>query len=221
MIRLDLSCQTSRFYYAWNNLIIFRIKQKIGKTIIFVNHKRRSDRLAHALIAKGFSCMSINSDRSASQRLDALKGKNTLFSLISPILDLMTGAIDILVSTNVLARGLNIPRVDYIINYDLPNEFSGSEYVHRIGRCARLGNLGKSITLFNPSTDSYWSNDLIEGCKAANQHVPALLRDSVNIPKRSPLKYRRQNEEDHYARNQNPYYCGGKHSPSSSNCYGY
>jgi superfamily II DNA/RNA helicase len=50
----------------------------------------------------------------------------------------MCDKLDILVCTDVVSRGINIPRVDYIINYDLPNELNSTEYIHRIGRCGRL-----------------------------------------------------------------------------------
>jgi ATP-dependent RNA helicase RhlE len=96
--------------------------------------------IVHTLVTKNFAAKAINSDRSCNQRWEAMR-------------EMLEGNIDILVSTDVLSRGVNIPRVEYIINYDLPTELNSDEYIHRVGRCGRIGNLGRSITFINPQID--------------------------------------------------------------------
>lgn len=62
----------------------------------------------------------------------------------------------------MLSRGINVPKVDYTINYDLPNPSNKNEYIHRLGRCGRLGNFGNVITIFYPNQDWEWCEELIE-----------------------------------------------------------
>lgn len=142
------------------------MKTRISKIIIFVNDKRLADRLALSLNEKSYEAFSVSSDRTVAQRLDALE-------------KLKSGELDILVSTDVLSRGINVPKVDYIINYDLPNPSNKNEYIHRIGRCGRLGNLGHVITIFYPNQDWKWCEELIEGCKAAGQEIPSILLETA------------------------------------------
>jgi len=141
--------------------------QKIGKTIIFVNHKRVADRLATGLNSMGFNAASMSSDISPRQRHRLMK-------------DFTMGYFDILVSTDVLSRGMNIPRVEYVINFDHPQHFSKQEYVHRVGRCGRVGNYGRSITFFEPRKDYSAASSLIMGCEASGQEVPQFLWDCLN-----------------------------------------
>jgi superfamily II DNA/RNA helicase len=72
------------------------------------------------------------------------------------------GNIDILVATDILSRGLNIAHVDYVINYELPERNREQEYIHRIGRCGRVGNVGRAITFFDPERDSRAADELIK-----------------------------------------------------------
>jgi ATP-dependent RNA helicase RhlE len=92
------------------------------------------------MLTDNYAAKAINSDRTCSQRWEHMR-------------EMLEGNIDVLVSTDLLSRGVNIPRVEYIINYDLPAEFNSDEYIHRVGRCGRIGNLGRSITFINPETD--------------------------------------------------------------------
>jgi len=142
--------------------------RKIDKTIIFVNNKRLSDRLAHALLSAGYSAKSINSDRSSRQRYEAVQ-------------EMLNNEIDILVSSGgLVARGMNFPNVQYVINYDFPQEFNYQEYHHRISRVGRIGNVGKAITFFNPLVDNYAAPDLIKGCEENGQDIPQVLQDCAD-----------------------------------------
>jgi len=74
--------------------------------------------------------------------------------------DFKNGVAPILVATSVAARGLDIPGVSHVVNFDLP--VSIDEYVHRIGRTGRCGNLGKATSFFNPATDAALARPLMK-----------------------------------------------------------
>jgi ATP-dependent RNA helicase DeaD len=103
-----------------------------GKILIFCSTKYRTRRLAKELYMRGFKTVSIHGDLSQSQREEALwkfrEGKSR-----------------ILVATDVAARGIDIPSIEQIINFDVPMD--PLMYFHRIGRTARAGESGKALTL--------------------------------------------------------------------------
>ena len=102
-----------------------------NKVLIFGRTKHGVERLAKTLSSRGFEADSIHGDKSQGQRqraLDAFK----------------TNKIKILVATDVAARGLDIPLVSHVINYDLPATYE--DYIHRIGRTGRAGAVGKALT---------------------------------------------------------------------------
>jgi probable ATP-dependent RNA helicase DDX4 len=84
--------------------------------------------------------------------------------------DFKDGKAPVLIATNVAARGLDIPDVAHVINYDLPTDID--EYVHRIGRTGRCGNLGKATSFYSHDTDFGLAADLVkilsEVCLAVN-----------------------------------------------------
>lgn len=81
--------------------------------------------------------------------------------------------------TSVAARGLDIDKVGYVINYDLPKSID--EYVHRIGRTGRCGNLGKSISFFDPESESdrALARQLVMTLRQAHQNVPDWLAETA------------------------------------------
>lgn len=83
-----------------------------------------------------------------------------------------TGNTPILVATDVAARGLDIPRVAHVVNFDLPNDID--DYVHRIGRTGRAGKMGLATAFFNDSNLSM-AKPLADLMQEANQEVPAWL----------------------------------------------
>jgi probable ATP-dependent RNA helicase DDX4 len=88
-----------------------------------------------------------SSDRQQREREDALN-------------DFRTGKAPILVATSVCARGLDIPDVKHVINYDLPSEIE--DYVHRIGRTGRCGNIGKATSFFSADADGKVARQLVK-----------------------------------------------------------
>lgn len=91
--------------------------------------------------------LSLLSDRLQREREEALS-------------DFKTGRAPILIATSVAARGLDIPAVAHVVNYDLPQSID--EYVHRIGRTGRCGNLGKATSFYINETDSGISKGLVK-----------------------------------------------------------
>lgn len=115
-------------------LLIFYLITEPAESLIlvFVETKKGADSLEEFLYSNGYPVTSIHGDRTQREREDALKS-------------FRSGNTPILVATAVAARGLDIPHVTHVINYDLPSDVE--EYVHRIGRTGRMGNLGKSIVI--------------------------------------------------------------------------
>lgn len=132
------------------------------KTMIFIEHKKQADVVSFFLIQSNFPTTSIHGDRLQSQREEALA-------------DFRSGKVKIIVATSVAARGLDIERVQHVINYDLPQTVD--EYVHRIGRTGRCGNLGKSISFFDPDSenDRRLARPLTRILTQASQSVPDWL----------------------------------------------
>lgn len=137
--------------------------QELGsqsKVLIFVKTKKQADFLATLLSQDDFGATSIHGDRQQREREEALR-------------DFRTGSHPILVATSVAARGLDIAGVTHVINYDLPDEID--EYVHRIGRTGRAGNIGTSISFYEPSKDGELARALVKTLSDAQQDVPDWL----------------------------------------------
>ena len=132
-----------------------------GLTLIFVETKRMADSLSDFLINQAFPATSIHGDRTQRERERALE----MFR---------NGRCPILVATAVAARGLDIPNVTHVVNYDLPTDID--DYVHRIGRTGRAGNTGKSTAFFNRGNRGI-VRDMVELLKEAHQEVPAFLEN--------------------------------------------
>ncbi|MDF1582803.1 MAG: DEAD/DEAH box helicase [Methyloprofundus sp.] len=103
--------------------------------IIFVRTKNSTVELAEKLEARGFSAAAINGDLAQAQREKT-------------IARLKNGKIDILIATDVAARGLDVPRISHVVNYDIP--YDTEAYVHRIGRTGRAGKKGDAILFVAP-----------------------------------------------------------------------
>jgi ATP-dependent RNA helicase DeaD len=103
--------------------------------IIFGRTKRRVDELSEALNMRGYSAQGIHGDLTQSKRLSVLR-------------QFKEGSIDVLVATDVAARGLDISGVTHVYNFDIPQD--PESYVHRIGRTGRAGKMGAAMTFVTP-----------------------------------------------------------------------
>ncbi|KAI5286728.1 DEAD-box ATP-dependent RNA helicase [Ascosphaera aggregata] len=132
-----------------------------GLTLIFVETKRMADTLCDFLITQGFPATAIHGDRTQRERERALEF-------------FRSGRCPLLVATAVAARGLDIPNVTHVVNYDLPTDID--DYVHRIGRTGRAGNTGLATAFFNRGNRGV-VRDLIDLLKEAKQDVPSFLEN--------------------------------------------
>lgn len=110
--------------------------------IVFGRTKRRVDELAHALNIRGYLAEGIHGDLSQAKRMSVLK-------------QFKANKIDILVATDVAARGLDISGVSHVYNFDIPQD--PESYVHRIGRTGRAGKKGVAVTFVTPREMGYLS----------------------------------------------------------------
>ncbi|KAL4608802.1 putative ATP-dependent RNA helicase an3 isoform X5, partial [Arapaima gigas] len=132
---------------------------KDSLTLVFVETKKGADALEDFLYREGYACTSIHGDRSQRDREEALH-------------QFRSGRCPILVATAVAARGLDISNVKHVINFDLPSDIE--EYVHRIGRTGRVGNLGLATSFFNDKNSNI-TKDLLDLLVEAKQEVPSWL----------------------------------------------
>ncbi|PIR21744.1 MAG: ATP-dependent RNA helicase [Deltaproteobacteria bacterium CG11_big_fil_rev_8_21_14_0_20_45_16] len=114
---------------------------KSRRTLIFTRTKIRADRLSKYLIKMDVRCVAIHGGKTQSQRNKAI----SMFR---------ADVCNVLVATDVASRGLDIPEIECVVNFDLPQ--SKEDYVHRIGRTARAGAAGRAISFVTPEERSMW-----------------------------------------------------------------
>lgn len=119
------------------NTLLARVLKREGasRVIVFCRTKHRADACSRRLARAGITCAAIHGDRSQAQRERALKA-------------FRAGECDVLVATDVLARGIDISDVRYVVNFDVPTD--PVDYIHRIGRTGRAGEEGWSLTFVTP-----------------------------------------------------------------------
>jgi len=110
-------------------------RPEVTSAIVFTRTKIRADRVTKLLVRSRVKAIAIHGDRSQSQRFAALAGFHK-------------GTYRVMVATDVAARGLDIPDVSHVINFDLPEV--PETYIHRIGRTARMGKSGEALSLVTP-----------------------------------------------------------------------
>ncbi|TWS95461.1 MULTISPECIES: DEAD/DEAH box helicase [unclassified Streptococcus] len=141
--------------------------------IVFGRTKRRVDELTRGLKLRGFRAEGIHGDLDQGKRLRVLR-------------DFKNDELDILVATDVAARGLDISGVTHVYNYDIPQD--PESYVHRIGRTGRAGKHGQSITFVSPNEMGYLS--IIENLtkKRMKGLKPATAQEAFQAKKKVALK---------------------------------
>jgi len=108
------------------------------RVIVFARTRGRADTCCKKLRRAGYAVESIHSDRSQNQRRRALD-------------KFAKGEVNIITATDVLARGIDVDQVDYVVNYDAPEQ--AEDYIHRIGRTGRAGKEGFAVTFVTPETE--------------------------------------------------------------------
>ncbi|KAK5111897.1 hypothetical protein LTR62_004629 [Meristemomyces frigidus] len=134
-----------------------------GRTLIFCNSRITVDLLDDFLFNRGLPTTSIHGERPQREREDAIRS-------------FRTGKSPILIATGVSARGLDIAGIVHVINYDLPSTLYGGiqEYIHRIGRTARIGHEGLATSFYNDKNEDL-AQDLVNVLVECQQEVPDFL----------------------------------------------
>ncbi|KAM3966305.1 ATP-dependent RNA helicase p62 [Aphomia sociella] len=132
-----------------------------GKLLVFTNTKKFVDMLTMSLKRNGWPAVGIHGDKTQFQR-------DNIINMFKH------GHTNILVATDVAARGLDVDGITHVINYDFPN--TSEDYIHRIGRTGRQQNKGVAHTMLT-NDDGRQAENLIAVLKEANQDVPKELED--------------------------------------------
>ena len=141
------TAETIKQYIYYTNksnkkeLLLYILKdQSINQLLLFSRTKHGADRIVRNLRKKNIQASAIHGDKSQNQRQKALKS-------------FKDSKIRVLVATDIAARGIDIDKLSFVLNYDIPNE--SETYVHRIGRCGRAGEQGVAISICEPEENIY------------------------------------------------------------------
>ncbi|XP_039997922.1 probable ATP-dependent RNA helicase DDX4 isoform X2 [Xiphias gladius] len=149
------------------------------RSMVFVETKRQADFIATFLCQEKVPTTSIHGDREQREREQALA-------------DFRSGRCHVLVATSVAARGLDIPDVQHVVNFDLPSNID--EYVHRIGRTGRCGNTGRAVSFYDPDADGQLARSLVSILSKAQQEVPSWLEEyALSAPSTTGVNPPRKN----------------------------
>ncbi|MBT5470183.1 MAG: DEAD/DEAH box helicase [Nitrospina sp.] len=144
-----------------SDLLLHILKNpELKQVLLFSRTKHGADRIVRKLQKNNIKCSAIHGDKSQNQRQKALK-------------EFKENNIRVLVATDIAARGIDINKLRYVINYDIPNE--PETYVHRIGRCGRAGEKGVSISICEPEENAY-IND-----------IEKLIKQKIKIVNENPF----------------------------------
>jgi len=116
-------------------LLLRLLGEERGQTLVFTRTKHRADRVARAVGAAGHRVTRLHADRSMSQRREALDG-------------FRSGRYRVLIATDIAARGIDVPEIAHVVNFDLPH--TAEDYIHRIGRTARADASGRATSFAAP-----------------------------------------------------------------------
>ena len=155
------------------NALLAEVLKKEGpeRVIVFVRTKRRADTCVRRLARSGFKCEAIHGDRSQGQRQRALAA-------------FRDGRVQVLVATDVLARGIDVSDVRYVVNFDVPEE--PTDYIHRIGRTGRAGEEGWSLTFVTKADIAeFFDIEALMG-KTADMYDATGLTLGTDLPRINP-----------------------------------
>src|SRR5690606_7800866 len=164
-------------------LLVSLLKEMDAKrTMVFVNTRREADRVRDALGANGIQSAALSGDVPQRKRLKMLR-------------DFQAGELSVLIATDVASRGLHVPDVSHVFNYDLPQD--AEDYVHRVGRTARAGASGDAVSFgcedyvqSLPDIEDYIGRKIdvgsLDRSKLMEVTVPPRRRRSVERGDRAP-----------------------------------
>ena len=144
-------------------LLLYYYAPKLS--IVFCNTKKMSEEIALSLSQSGFNAEALHGDLKQSQRTAVME-------------KFRSGIVNILVATDVAARGIDVSDVGYVFNYDIPqnNEY----YVHRIGRTGRIGKQGTSITICSGRRQVILLQNIARETKSSLEQIDVPSRDDIN-----------------------------------------
>jgi len=157
----------------------------MGQAIVFTRTKRGADRVCRHLVQAGLVAVALHGNKAQNARVRALDG-------------FRSGKVRVLVATDIAARGIDVPGISHVINFELPNE--PESYVHRIGRTARAGAQGIALSLCDQSERPYLKAierlmranvDVVEHPLAVTRNA-AVTRDVSPRPAPRPANRRRK-----------------------------
>ncbi len=144
-----------------------------GSVLVFSRTKHGARKVARAIRNMGHTSAEIHSDRSLSQRRDALDG-------------FKSGKYRVLVATDIAARGIDVKGIELVVNFDLPDQ--AEDYVHRIGRTARAGEEGKAISFATP--DQRKEVEAIQ--RLTRSYLPITKLPELPAPRPTPFEPERR-----------------------------
>ena len=163
-------------------------EREIDQVLVFTRTKHGADRVARNLAKKGVSATSIHGDKAQNQRQNALQ----MFK---------DGKIQVLVATDIAARGIDIDKLKFVINYEVPN--MPETYVHRIGRSGRAGEEGTAISLCEPEENIDIKNiQKLIGNKiltASNEKFPQTEKPMTDAEKKEWQKEKQRKKQEFFA----------------------
>ncbi len=160
---------------------LIRSAEGLTNAIIFCNRKREVATLHRSLVSHGFSAIALHGDMDQSARTAALE-------------QFRRGEVKLLVASDVAARGLDIPAVSHIFNFDVPHH--ADDYVHRIGRTGRAGRSGTALTIVSPAdSKSVAAIEKLTGQTLAWANEPAPSADAPQAREREHREPRPRRSE--------------------------
>jgi ATP-dependent RNA helicase RhlE len=171
---------------------------RMNMTLVFSRMKHSADRLARQLEQKGIRTATLHSNRSQNQRLKALK-------------DFKSGAVSVLVATDIAARGIDVDGISHVVNYDFPMHVE--DYVHRIGRTGRAHAVGDAISFVTPedhielrALERFIGRGIIrKKAEGFNYSMPTPAQNpAANQPRPQPHHHDQGNRQGQFPRSGNP-----------------
>tara|TARA_B100001142_G_scaffold164780_1_gene164774 strand:+ start:2406 stop:3638 length:1233 start_codon:yes stop_codon:yes gene_type:complete len=192
------TAETIKQYIYYTNksskkdLLLYILKDKsINQLLLFSRTKHGADRIVKNLRKKNIQASAIHGDKSQNQRQNALKSFKDL-------------QIRVLVATDIAARGIDIDKLSFVLNYDIPNE--SETYVHRIGRCGRAGENGVAISICEPEENIYAKSieKLIQQkIETVHNHPFVQTEKPMNLQQKKEFEKEKQRKRQEFFTNRN------------------
>ena len=187
------------------DLLFHILKNKdINQILVFSRTKHGADRIVRNLQKNNIEAAAIHGDKSQTQRQRALQSFKDY-------------KVRVLVATDIAARGIDIDKLSYVLNYDIPNE--PETYVHRIGRCGRAGEKGVSISICEPEENVY-AKDIEKLIKqkieAVQNHPFPQTEKPMNTQQKKESEKEKNRKKQEFFANRNKNKNAGKSNPRNN-----